>query len=44
VYDSAEGIGIFRQRTALDDEVMTKWFRTLPGNGVPLIGVLELTY
>ncbi|MCM3608146.1 hypothetical protein [Cupriavidus pauculus] len=44
VYDSAEGIGIFRQRTASDDELMTSWFRTLPGNGLPLIGVLELTY
>ncbi|WP_404994415.1 hypothetical protein [Cupriavidus pauculus] len=44
VFDAAEGIGIFRQRTAKDDELMTTWFRGLSGKGVPLIGVLELTY
>jgi hypothetical protein len=27
VFDAAEGIGIFRQRTAKDDELMTTWFR-----------------
>jgi hypothetical protein len=44
VFDSTNGVGIFRQRSSSDDEVMMRWFRALSGKGVPLIGVLELTY